>query len=76
MQYCSFYVDLIQKLVGEDENIQQLYTVVNRLQKEFAEQGDAEKLQNLHHIIGSLSNQHFCITIAKSYGKAKKMRRL
>ncbi|MFQ8980465.1 MAG: hypothetical protein ACLR6I_07910 [Waltera sp.] len=47
-----FYVDLIQKLVGEDENIQQLYTVVNRLQKEFAEQGDAEKLQNLHHIIG------------------------
>lgn len=65
MQYCSFYVDLIQKLVGEDENIQQLYTVVNRLQKEFAEQGDAEKLQNLHHIIGSLSNQHFCITIAK-----------
>ena len=59
MQYCSFYVDLIQKLVGEDENIQQLYTVVNRLQKEFAEQGDAEKLQNLHHIIGSLSNQNF-----------------
>ena len=33
------FMDLIQKLVGEDENIQQLYTVVNRLQKEFAEQG-------------------------------------
>ena len=71
MQYCSFYVDLIQKLVGEDENIQQLYTVVNRLQKEFAEQGDAEKLQNLHHIIGSLSNQHFCITIAKILWKSE-----
>ena len=51
MQYCSFYVDLIQKLVGEDENIQQLYTVVNRLQKGVCRTGDAEKLQNLHHII-------------------------
>ena len=69
MQYCLFYVDLIQKLVGEDENIKQLCTVVNRLQKEFAEQGDAEKLRNLHHIIGSLSNQHFCITIAKMLWK-------
>ena len=52
MQYCLFYVDLIQKLVGEDENIQPLCNVVSRLEKEFVEQDDTEKLQNLHHIIG------------------------
>lgn len=71
MQYCLFYVDLIQKLVGEDENIQPLCNVVSRLEKEFVEQDDTEKLQNLHHIIGSLSNQHFCITIAKILWKSE-----
>lgn len=65
MEYCSTSTDLIQKIVGESDKIHELYHLKCSLEKEYIEEGKEKETRNLHHIIATLSNDHFDIIASK-----------
>lgn len=65
VEYCSTSTDLIQKIVGESDKIHELYRLECSLEKEYTEQGKEKETRNLHHIIATLSNNHFGVITSK-----------
>lgn len=65
VEYCSTSTDLIQKIVGESDKIHELYHLKCSLEKEYIEEGKEKETRNLHHIIATLSNDHFDIIASK-----------
>lgn len=65
VEYCSTSTDLIQKIVGESDKIHELYHLECSLEKKYTEEGKEKEIQNLHHIIATLSNDHFDIIASK-----------
>lgn len=65
MEFTTLFEMILQKFVEGEEGIHEMYPVLRKLQIEYQQYGENEKLKNLRRLVAGLKNEHFYVEASK-----------